>query len=78
MAVMEADPLVQKNIALHTLLMYYNDKWLNGDFTSAMWNIHANVRTKTQWRDGIMAQPAQQRHRPLPPKHLQTCRGPQD
>ena len=38
---MEADPLVQLNAALHALMMYYNATWLNGDFPPAMWNVHA-------------------------------------
>ena len=38
---MEADPLVQLNAALHALMVYYNATWLNGDFPPAMWNVHA-------------------------------------
>ena len=46
-------PLVQRIVVLHTLMTYYNDTLLNGDFPHVMWNVHVvTTRTKRPTQDG--------------------------
>ena len=64
------DTLVQLNVALHTLMMYYSDTWLYGDFPPAMWNMHAPRQGPTTLRrDGAAGwtKPS------AAAIHLQTC-----